>query len=121
MAGSRYPMKAEPICPRTYRAAKALAFIVVLFGIALVWQLRDRFDLDGLALAPQSPVAQIHVTSVNDGDTFRIGSERVRVLGMDAPEIGSGATCAAEQRAAERARDYLRMALEIGRASGRER
>lgn len=49
----------------------------------------------------------IGVTSVHDGDTFRIGHERIRVLGMDAPEIGDRANCDSEQRAAIAAREFL--------------
>lgn len=49
--------------------------------------------------------------SVHDGDTFRIGRERIRVLGMDAPEIGPGARCAREQNAAVAARDFLAQKL----------
>ncbi len=31
-----------------------------------------------------------------DGDTFRLGSERVRIVNIDAPEVGDGAKCAYE-------------------------
>lgn len=58
-----------------------------------------------------SPALALPVTSVHDGDTFRLGRERVRILGMDAPEIGEGARCPAEQAAAKRARNYLKIML----------
>lgn len=62
----------------------------------------------GIALIATSAAAGHVRYSVHDGDTFRIGRERIRVLGMDAPEIGSGARCAREQKAAIDARDFLR-------------
>ncbi len=61
--------------------------------------------------APDLMSGYVGVTSVYDGDTFRVGAERVRILGMDAPEIGKGAKCAREQQAAVEARDYLRGVL----------
>lgn len=54
---------------------------------------------------------------VHDGDTFRIGSERIRILGMDAPEIGDGARCAREQDAAIVARDFLAGQLAVSEVS----
>lgn len=33
------------------------------------------------------------VTSITDGDTFRAGEERVRLTGIDTPEISSGVEC----------------------------
>lgn len=58
------------------------------------------------------------VVSVIDGDTIRadLGGwvERVRVLGIDAPEIGDHAHCPAEAALAERARLYLAELLRLG-------
>ena len=71
--------------------------------------LRFTFAALALALIPLSAAAAHY--SVHDGDTFRIGRERIRVLGMDAPEIGRGARCAREQEAAVAARDYLAQKL----------
>jgi micrococcal nuclease len=48
---------------------------------------------------------------VHDGDTIRIGRERIRIIGLDTPEIGSGARCAAEQRGAVAARAELERML----------
>lgn len=45
---------------------------------------------------------------VYDGDTFTIaGGERVRILNIDAPELGSRARCRAEGLLAVEARRYL--------------
>lgn len=33
------------------------------------------------------------VTSITDGDTFRIGDERVRLIGVDTPEVSGGVEC----------------------------
>ncbi len=43
---------------------------------------------------------------VVDGDTFRLGQRRVRLIGIDAPEL-DGAKCAAERALGERAADRL--------------
>ena len=43
---------------------------------------------------------------VVDGDTFRLGQRRVRLVGIDAPEL-QGAKCAAERALGERAADRL--------------
>jgi endonuclease YncB( thermonuclease family) len=46
------------------------------------------------------PAAEVRVI---DGDTVRIGAERVRILNIDAPETESRARCNAERRLAARA------------------
>jgi len=43
---------------------------------------------------------------VVDGDTIRLGQRRVRLIGVDAPEL-AGASCAAERALGERAADRL--------------
>lgn len=43
---------------------------------------------------------------VVDGDTIRLGQRRVRLIGIDAPEL-AGAQCPAERALAERAADRL--------------
>lgn len=43
--------------------------------------------------------------AVVDGDTVRLGDERIRIIGLDAPELHG--KCRAERRLAERARDRL--------------
>ena len=47
---------------------------------------------------------------VVDGDSFHLGGQKIRLLGVDAPEIGS-AMCAAEREKGEAARERLRAIL----------
>lgn len=51
----------------------------------------------------------IHVT---DGDTIRIGDERIRIMGIDAAEMNC--RCARECRLARQATDRLRDLLAVG-------
>ena len=44
---------------------------------------------------------------VIDGDTLRIGAERIRLINIDAPEMGNGAECDAERSLAEVAKQKL--------------
>lgn len=110
------PSWKRPLKIRLERSVNALQVaIIVLAGIvavlasALVWQNADR--LRQLVVSPPPAGGYLNFTSVHDGDTFRIGEERIRIIGMDAPEIGSGAQCPNEQQMAEASRDYLRHAL----------
>ena len=48
---------------------------------------------------------------VIDGDTLAFGRERVRIANLDAPDVGSHAHCALEQRRGERARAFARSIL----------
>lgn len=50
---------------------------------------------------------------VVDGDTFRLGKRRVRIIGIDAPET-RGAQCPDEARLGERATERLRELLNQG-------
>jgi endonuclease YncB( thermonuclease family) len=42
-----------------------------------------------------------------DGDTLRIGPERIRLINIDAPEMGNGAECDAERELAEVAKQKM--------------
>jgi endonuclease YncB( thermonuclease family) len=57
--------------------------------------------------APPSAPALHHAISVYDGDTIRLGDERIRIIGLDTPELGHRAECEGEARAAERAKQAL--------------
>lgn len=58
-----------------------------------------------LAVAMPSTAAAERL-SVTDGDTVRLGVERIRIIGLDAPEL-RGSKCREERRLAQRARDRL--------------
>jgi endonuclease YncB( thermonuclease family) len=66
--------------------------------------------IGAVSLAPRTCIPA-YVESVHDGDTIRATvegrSERIRLLGIDTPEIGERARCASEQAGAVRARDRL--------------
>lgn len=49
-----------------------------------------------------------------DGDTVRNGRERIRIMGLDTPEIHDSARCSREQRLAVLARDRLVELLRSG-------
>lgn len=51
---------------------------------------------------------------VIDGDTFRLGSERIRISNIDAPEMPGGAKCDAEANLALLAKDRLSGLLKPG-------
>jgi len=75
-----------------------------------------------LALAPVSAPAQPLRCFAADGDSLVCGRERVRLVGLDAPELGG--RCERERRLAARARDRLQGLLAGGvtiRAVGEDR
>lgn len=94
-----------------FLGTKLLILPLMIGGIyAAHWISGDRLDAEPqaqVAMRDEGPAPRPRGWSVHDGDTFRIGRERIRILGMDAPEIGSGARCAREQEAAIAARDFL--------------
>lgn len=49
---------------------------------------------------------------VIDGDTLAFGRERVRIANLDAPDVGSHAHCALEQRRGEAARAFARAVID---------
>lgn len=105
---TRYRKRPEP----ERLLLKGLVALVGILGGALMWQAAGYPSLSHIGSNSAIPTGErIHVTSVHDGDTFRLGAERVRIIGMDAPEIGEGANCTTEQIMAMRARDYLSAAL----------
>lgn len=66
-----------------------------------------------LVAAPARAVER--VARVIDGDTLRMESgEVIRMLGVDAPEYGHHARCAAERELAARARHLVVVAVERG-------
>lgn len=100
---------------RRWKILRIWIVLIVVGGLALViFQNLGKYLLSDYFTKHDSARAiEVQVTYVHDGDTFRIGNERVRILGIDAPEIGDRARCAKENRMAIEARNYLRS--EIGR------
>ncbi len=62
-----------------------------------------------LMLSP-APAAALDGLRVVDGDTVRLGAERIRIIGLDAPELHG--KCREEKRLAARARDRLAALLD---------
>jgi endonuclease YncB( thermonuclease family) len=50
-----------------------------------------------------------------DGDTIEVPGKRIRLVGFDAPELGSHAHCAIEQLLAARATSRLQQIIRIGK------
>lgn len=65
-----------------------------------------------LALVPAPPAGAADQIRVTDGDTIRIGDERIRIMGIDAAEMNC--RCARECRLARKATDRLRELLAVG-------
>jgi endonuclease YncB( thermonuclease family) len=55
------------------------------------------------------PAAEVRVV---DGDTIRLGRERIRILGIDTPETQNRARCDAERRLAALATMTLKELIE---------
>lgn len=87
---------------RRYGGAVALLLVVG----AIVFY--DRGSQPAAPLVSGSPI------SVYDGDTIRLGSERIRIVGLDTPEYGNKARCRAEALAAEQAKQELQRLLAAG-------
>ena len=65
--------------------------IVIIFGIWIAQMVTNRHDAEA-ALTCDSP-------SITDGDTLRCGGQRVRLVGIDAPEMPG--SCRAGRRCVE--------------------
>jgi endonuclease YncB( thermonuclease family) len=102
------------------RRVRSVIVLLVLFAIAAGLQWMNR-------RSPHDPVAPERVDEiftvcgigssfacVHDGDSFRLGARKIRVRGIDAPEVGEGAKCESERAKAIVARDALRDLLNQG-------
>lgn len=65
-----------------------MALTLPVSGCALL----DNGD-DGDATTPASESRVVTVTRITDGDTFRAGAERIRLIGVDTPEVSFGVEC----------------------------
>lgn len=75
-------------------------------------------DVEPADLGARSPLREGRVTHVTDGDTIRIGEERVRLIGVDTPETrkpGTAVQCFGRQATAFTTRFVLgrRVRLEL--------
>ena len=61
------------------------------------------------------------VTCVVDGDTIWLGGEKIRLLGIDAPEIGSTADCLKEKRTGRVATERMAAIVSSGAIELRRR
>lgn len=67
--------------------------------------------MSALAASISPSVSSAVVCRAIDGDTIVCDGEHVRILNIDAPELGAGARCATEAALAERARQLAAAAL----------
>jgi endonuclease YncB( thermonuclease family) len=65
--------------------------------------------------ARAEPIAASDIYIV-DGDTIEVPGQRIRLVGFDAPELGSHAHCALEQLLAARATSRLQQIIRLGKA-----
>ncbi|MCV0396634.1 MAG: thermonuclease family protein [Rhizobiaceae bacterium] len=87
--------------PRFLATGKGTIFVAALFALLIVAASR-------LDMTPE-PASFAGTPLVHDGDTVSMGGERMRLLGVDAPELGQ--TCrraGADYRCGIEARDELR-------------
>lgn len=96
--------------------------LFILVALALAWLI-----IELRSLPPDDPtvperVEQIFIrcsdggayACVVDGDTFRLGKRKIRIRGIDAPEVGDNARCRAEAELGERATERLIDLLNAG-------
>ena len=104
------------------RSLRSSVLLLILFALAIagVWTVEGiegdevaarNFTTDGRIAFGLCGREGSRENCVHDGDSFRLGGEKVRILSIDAPELGSGARCAAEAELGARATVRLRELL----------
>jgi endonuclease YncB( thermonuclease family) len=92
-----------------------IAIAVAGFAIGILAFLAIETDWRGLYrdIAPSPTTNAIHAPSIQviDGDTVRSGSTVYRLIGFDAPESGTNASCLKEDALAQRATQRLRQLI----------
>lgn len=99
------------------RRFRSVILLLILFAIAvwLQWPTNrdpgepERVDEVFTICGIGSSFACVH-----DGDSFRLGSRKIRIRSIDAPEVGDGAKCDSERAKAIVARDALLKLLNQG-------
>jgi endonuclease YncB( thermonuclease family) len=94
-------------------ALTAILVLAIVAGLGLAPE--DALDdfLDA-AVPNRGDIVLAGGVQVTDGDTFRIGAERIRVENIDTPELGDGAECLAERHLADLALQHARVLLASG-------
>ena len=92
---------------RKFRSPSALKLALVFLVGLLIFRLPDAVNEQAGTIMP----ASIRVTRVIDGDTIELADgRRIRLLGIDAPELGRNGSSA--EAGAEASRDWLRQRIE---------
>jgi len=114
MGGFRFRRAGERRVRR--KRERLVKSLLLILGLVLVGALLDPTILPPIgpiATRPERVEARFtrcgqgrSMACVVDGDTIRLGQRRVRLVGIDAPEI-NGAACAAERALGERSADRL--------------
>jgi endonuclease YncB( thermonuclease family) len=81
--------------PRTLRTA--LTWLMITIALFLAYQLKQRLPPVGEPPSAAMPERIVYRDiRVTDGDTFRLGVERIRIANIDTPEMPGHARCAYE-------------------------
>jgi len=124
-AAARSVRRAAPVAGAFRKVRRHIRFMLLFCGAvfaagsylqepAAVHRPADLPVPAGLSAPANSFRPSTPAIGVYDGDTIRIGSERIRLLGFDTPELGHNSRCAREARDAIRARDFLKAEIARG-------
>ncbi|MFN2098997.1 thermonuclease family protein [Altererythrobacter sp. MF3-039] len=105
---------------QAWRETRPFVLLITLVTLVVIWRTPDLFPVpDMFTTTPVKVLAKFTRCDqgytrycVIDGDTIAIGSERIRIMGIDTPEVR--AECEAEARLADIATNELRDWLNAG-------